>query len=198
MLLRELSPILTSAFTLQDIDIKVGKLAPVHIEVVGSVRIVVRQIGTCPVQNRHEVVTDALDAFLTQVAETLLVNLNLMITVRTTIFQGFNNRQRLYHTPFHTIRLNVLLEFMNLLACPNLAQRNIVQCGNNALNTNLLQLCKCNLIFLAKPAPCSFHIYYIMYKFKNELSFSNILMQCRSYCTLTGKEFLHHALNLLA
>ena len=23
-------------------------------------------------------------------------------------------------------------------------------------------------------------------------------MQCLSYCTLTGKEFLHHALNLLA
>ena len=49
VLLRELSPILTSAFTLQDIDIKVGKLAPVHIEVVGSVRILVCQIGTSPV-----------------------------------------------------------------------------------------------------------------------------------------------------
>ena len=49
VLLRELSPILTSAFTLQDIDIEVGKLAPVHIEVVGSVRILMCQIGTSPV-----------------------------------------------------------------------------------------------------------------------------------------------------
>ncbi len=45
--------------------------------------------------------------------------------------------------------------------------------------------------------PCSFHIYYIMYKFKNELSCRNIFMQCLSYSTLAGEEFLHHALNLL-
>jgi hypothetical protein len=67
---------------------------------------------------------------------------------------------QIFQAPFHTIRLDVLLEFMNLLACPNLTQRNIVQCGNDALNTYLLQLCKCNLILLAKPAPCSFHILY--------------------------------------
>ncbi len=37
-----------------------------------------------------------------------------------------------------------------------------------------------------------------MYKFENELSRRNILMQCLSYSTLAGKEFLHHTFNLLS
>ena len=31
-----------------------------------------------------------------------------------------------------------------------------------------------------------------------DLSCSNVLVQCLSYGTLAGEEFLHHALNLLA
>ena len=37
-----------------------------------------------------------------------------------------------------------------------------------------------------------------MYKLKNELSCCNILVQCLSYGTLAGEEFLHHAFYLLA
>ena len=37
----------------------------------------------------------------------------------------------------------------------------IMQGGHNALNSNLLKHGKSNLILLAKPTPCSFHIVFL-------------------------------------
>ena len=59
----EFSPFLTSTWTLQNIDVEVGKLGIVEVEVCGTVGVVVEQVCTGPVQYWHKVVADAVDAF---------------------------------------------------------------------------------------------------------------------------------------
>ena len=115
------------------------------------------QVSTCPVQHGHEVIADAVDTLGSEVTERLLIYFYLLVAVRTAIFDGLYYWQRLYHTPTHAVALNVFTQVVNLLTCPYLAEGYIVQSGNDALNTNLSQLCKRNLVFLAKPSPCSFH-----------------------------------------
>ena len=153
----ELGPFLTGTFTLQNIDVEVGKLGIVEVEVGSSVGIIVEQVGTCPVEHRHEVVADTMDTLCREVAQRLLINLYLVVAVRTAILDGLYHRQTLDHAPAHTIRLDVLTQVANLFTSPHFAQGHVVQSGDDALNTNLSQHGKRNLVLLAKPSPCSFH-----------------------------------------
>ena len=98
-----------------------------------------------------------MDVLCCEIAQTLLVNLNLMITIRTTIFDCFYYGQTLYNAPTHTIALNVSLQVVNLLTSPYFTKGYIMQCSNDTFYSDLSQLGKCNLIFLAKPSPSSFH-----------------------------------------
>ena len=87
----ELCPLLASAFTLEDIDVEVGKLCIVEVEVGRSVRIVVQQVGACPVEHRHKIVTNGLDAFEAEIAEALFIDLDLIVAVGTSVLDGFDN-----------------------------------------------------------------------------------------------------------
>ena len=64
----ELGPLFTGTRTLQDIDVEVGELGIVEVEVRGTVGIVVLQVCTGPVQYWHEIVADAVDALCREVA----------------------------------------------------------------------------------------------------------------------------------
>ena len=122
----ECSPFLACTLTLQDIDVEVGKLGIVEVEVGCTIGVGVEQVGTCPVENRHEVVTYAVNAFCRQVAQRLFVDLNLVVTIGAAILNGLNDRQRLYNTPSHAIALDVFTQVAYLFAGPYLAERNVV------------------------------------------------------------------------
>ena len=154
----KLCPFLTGTLTLQDIDIEVGKLSIVEIQVRGPVRILMKQVCTRPVEHRHKIIADAVDTLGREVTQTLLVHLYLMVTVRTAVLDGLHHRQTLHHAPAHAITLDIRTQLMDLLARPYLTQRHIVQRRHDTLHTNLSQHGKRNLILLAKPSPCSFHI----------------------------------------
>ena len=154
----ELCPLLASAFTLQDVNIEVSKFGIVEIEVGGTVGVLMQQVGACPVEHRHEVVADAVDAFSREVTQALLIHLNLMVTVRTAILDSLHHRQTLHHAPAHAITLNICFQIVDLLTCPHLTKRYVVQSSHDALHANLFQLGKGDFVLLAKPTPCSFHI----------------------------------------
>ena len=154
----ELGPLLTSTLAFQDVDVEVGELGIVEVEVRGAVGVLVQQVCTCPVEHRHEVVTDAVDALGREITERFLIHFNLLITVGTAIFDGLHHGQTLHYAPAHSITLDVCLQVVNLLACPYLTKRHVVQGGDDALHTNLFELGKGDFVFLAKPTPCSFHI----------------------------------------
>ena len=101
-------------------------------------------------------------AFGCQVAQTLLVYLYLMVAVGTAIFDCLNYRQRLYYAPAHAVALDIFAQVADFLTSPNLAQRYVVKCSNDAFYTDLSQLCKSNLILLAKPSPSSFHVTIVL------------------------------------
>ena len=117
----ELLPLLAGAWTLQDIDVEVSKFGIVEVEVRGTVGIVVEQIGTSPVEHRHEVIADAMDALCREVTQTLLIYLYLMVAVRTSVFDGLYDWQRLNDAPAHAITLDILAQVADFLSCPYLA-----------------------------------------------------------------------------
>ena len=84
----ELGPLLAGTLALQDVDVEVSKLGIVEVEVRSAVRIIVEQIGASPVEYRHEVVADAVDAFCREVAQRLFIDFDLMVAVGTSVFDG--------------------------------------------------------------------------------------------------------------
>ena len=96
-----------------------------------------KKVRTSPVQYWHEVIADAVDAFSREVTQTLLIHLDLMIAIRTTIFDCLYYRETLYYAPTHTIALDIRLQVVNLLTCPYLTERYIVQGCNDAFYTDL-------------------------------------------------------------
>ena len=133
----ECSPFLACTLTLQDIDVEVGKLGIVEVEVRCTVGIVVEQIGASPVEHGHEVVADAMDAFCREVAQRLFVYFNLLVAVGTAVLDGLHHGQRLDNAPAHAVALNIFAEVANLLACPYFAKRYIVQGSDDTLYTDL-------------------------------------------------------------
>ena len=115
------------------------------------------QIGACPVKYGHEVIADGMDALSCQVAQTLAIDADLLVAVRTTIFNCLSDRKRLYYAPSHAVRLDVSLQVVDLLLCPYLSEGHIVQSRDNALDANLPKHVERNGVFTAKPSPCSFH-----------------------------------------
>ena len=157
----ELCPLLACAFALQDVDVEIGKLGIVEVEVGRTVGVRVQQVGTGPVEHRHEIVADAVDALCREVAQRLLIDLDLLVAVGAAVFDGLHDGEALYDAPAHAVALDVLTQVADLLAGPDLSEGHVVKCGDDALNSDLSQLGKGDLVFLAKPSPCSFHIIFL-------------------------------------
>ena len=133
----EVLPFLTGTWALQDIDIEICKLCIVEVEVCRTIRIGVQKVCTSPVQHRHEVIADAVDALCREVTQTFLVNLDLVVSVWTAILDCLNDRKALYNAPAHTITLDIRLQVVYLLTCPYLTERYIVQGCYNAFYSDL-------------------------------------------------------------
>ena len=132
-------PVGLSTLALQDMNIEVSKLWEREVQVGTSVGVVVEQVGTCPVKHRHEVIADGMNTLKREVSQTFLISLYLLISVGTGILDALYHRQRLYHTPSHSVTFDVLLQVADLLAGPHLTIRYIVQGRNNAFHTNFFQ-----------------------------------------------------------
>ena len=99
-----------------------------------------------------------MDALCREVAQRLLVDFNLVVAVGASVFDGLDDRQAFYHAPAQTVAFDVLSQVADFLARPYLAQGYVVQGRDDAFYSNLFQHGKRNLIVLAKPSPCSFHL----------------------------------------
>ena len=95
------------------------------------------EVGTCPVEYGHEVVADAVYALCREVTQALLIDLNLVVAVGSAVLDGLHHGQAFNHAPAHAVALDILAKVANLLACPDLAKRYVVQGCNDALDTDL-------------------------------------------------------------
>ena len=96
-----------------------------------------QKVGTCPVEHRHEVVTDAVDALSGQIAQRLLIHLYLIISVGTTVFNGFYYRQALHNAPSHAVALDILTQLVYLRPCPHFAEWHVMKGCYDALDAYL-------------------------------------------------------------
>ena len=157
------SPFLACARALQYINVEICKFGIREIEVARTVGILVQEVGARPVEHGHEVIADALDALGCEVAHRLLIYLNLMVAVGPSILDGLHHGQALHHAPSHSVLFDILSEVANLLAAPHFAERHVVQGGNYALHSDLLQHGKSDFVVLAEPSPSSFHVLFLFY-----------------------------------
>ncbi len=154
----EVRPLLACFLALEDVDVEIGKLGIVEKEVVGSVGVLVHQVGACPVEHGHEVVADGVYSFCRKVAQAFLIDLYLMVAVGAAIFYRLQNRQAFNHAPTHAVALDICSQVVDFLARPHFAKGHVVKCGDNSLNANLSEHGKGDRVFLAKPSPCFFHV----------------------------------------
>ena len=90
-----------------------------------------------------------------KILEAFLVVLNQFVTVGSTVFYAFRHRQTFHYRPPHAIAFDVFPEVAYFLARPNFPVRHIMQCSNDAFNSNLTQHLERNLIVFAEPSPYS-------------------------------------------
>ena len=153
----ELRPLLPGAGALEDVDVEIGELGVVEIQVRGAVRVLMEQVRAGPVQHRHEVVADAVDALGGEVPQRLLVHFDLLVPVGTAVFDGLHDGERLHDAPAHAVALDILAQVADLLPRPHLSQRDVVQGGHDALHADLPQHRQRDLVFLTEPSPGFFH-----------------------------------------
>ena len=155
----ETGPFLAGARALEDADVEVCKFGVGEVKVVGAVGVGMHEVCARPVEDGHEVVADRVYPFSSEVAQALLVDSNLLIAVGTAVFDGFGDGQTLYHAPAQPRGLDVFAEVAYLLARPDLAERYVVQGGDNAFDANLAEHSEGYLIVLSEPTPSEFHFF---------------------------------------
>ena len=117
------------------------------------------QVGTGPVKDRHKVVADGLDAELSQVADALLVVLDILVAGRQTDLDIIVDVHGLHDGSVEAVGMDLIDNFLDLVFFPDLAGHLAVQRPNDLLNTgDLLDISQRDgVVALTIPAPTHFH-----------------------------------------
>ena len=115
------------------------------------------KICTCPVQHRHEVVSDGLDAAFAQIADGLFVTVDIKFTGTGGIFDIFVNRETFHNAPGHTGLFDHLFAFEDGFFAPEDTVRDVVQRCNDSGGSRLRNEMQRHRIFRPIPAECGFH-----------------------------------------
>ena len=125
----------------------------------GTVAHGMEQIGAGPVEDRHEVVADDLDTELGQVADALLVVLDVLVAGGQTDLDVIVDIDGLDHIHIEAVSVDLIGDLLDLVNFPDLAGHLVVQCPDDAGHTrDLLDVAQADgVITLAIPAPTHFH-----------------------------------------
>ena len=146
-----------TTLTLQDILIEIHELHLIEEKARRTVFPWVIQFCASPVQHRHEIIADSMNAALTQISQTHLVILDELVAFRSTILDGFTYRQTLHHRPSQTGSFDIILHVHDSLYRPYFTILDVMQSSNNTFHANLTQHLQSNLVVLTEPTPCFFH-----------------------------------------
>ena len=93
------------------------------------------QIRTGPVENRHEVVADDLDAKLGQIADALLIVLDVLVAGGQADLDVIVNIDRLNHVHIKAVGVDLIGYLLDLVHFPNLTGHFVVQRPDDAGHT---------------------------------------------------------------
>ncbi len=103
----------------------------------GTVADGMEQVGTGPVKDRHEVVADGLDTELGQVADALLVVLDVLVAGGQTDLDVIVNVDRLNDGSIEAVRMDLIDDGLDLVLFPDLTGHLAVQGPDDLLNTGI-------------------------------------------------------------
>ena len=125
----------------------------------GAVAYRVEQVGTGPVEDGHKVVADDLDAELGQVADALLVVLDILVAGGQTDLDIVVHVDGLDNIHIKAVGVDLVCNLLDLVDFPDLAGHLVVQCPDDAGHAgDLLDVAQGDgVVALAIPAPTHFH-----------------------------------------
>ena len=125
----------------------------------GAVADGVEQVGAGPVEDGHEVVADDLDTKLGQVADALLVVLDVLIAGGQADLDVVVDVDRLDNVHVEAVSVDLVCDLLDLVDLPDLAGHLVVQCPDDAGHAgDLLDVAQGDgVVALAIPAPTHFH-----------------------------------------
>ncbi len=125
----------------------------------GTVRQHLGQRGAGPVEYRHEIVADDLDADLAQVADVLLEIGDQRIAARLAQLDVLMHRNGLDHLQHKPMRLDLGLQSQNAFHRPDLPHRHVINGRDDAMHAgNLADVLQGDGIAVAIPAEGHFHL----------------------------------------
>ena len=122
----------------------------------------VLQIRAYPVDNGHEVIAYGLYAAFAQIGKTDFVVLYQLFAFRSGIFNGLAYGQALHNRPAQAIGLDICLQIVDGLFCPDFAVGHIVPGGNYPFHTDLPKHIERYFVFLTEPSPSLFHTSFVL------------------------------------
>ena len=133
----------------------------------GAVADRVEQVGAGPVKDGHEVVADGLDTELGQVADALLVVLDILVAGGQADLDVIVDIDGLNDGGAEASRVDLVYDLLDLGLLPDLAGHFTVQGPDDLLNTgNLLNVAQGDgVIALTIPAPTHFHRHVVLLLF---------------------------------
>ena len=125
------------------------------------------QVGAGPVKDGHEVVADGLDAELGQVADALLVVLDVLVARRQADLDVVVDVDGLDDGGVEAGSMDLVYDLLDLGLLPDLAGHFAVQGPDDLLNTgDLLNVAQGDgVIALTIPAPTHFHRHVVLLLF---------------------------------
>ena len=125
----------------------------------GTIADGVEQVGTGPVKDGHEVVADDLDTELGQVADALLVVLDILVARRQADLDVVMDVDRFHNIHIEAVGVDLVCDLLDLIDLPDLAGHLVVQCPDDAGHAgDLLDVVQRDgVVALTIPTPTHFH-----------------------------------------
>ena len=145
------------------VRIQAHQLLVVVGECVGTILCLGMQISAQPVEYRHKVVANALNACLAKVANGGCIVCNVTVTGRQTELDVLVYGNALDNLHLKTFFVAERFEAQDLIHLPNLTHGNVINSGNNAAHSgDLTDIRKRNAILFSVPTKCHFHGSFVL------------------------------------
>jgi hypothetical protein len=144
----------------QDEKVEGRELIGVEAQRERAVRHLVEEVGAGPVDHRHEIVADGVDAVRGQRADRLAVGVEMLLPVAGAGLDLLGDRDALDHRPAHAAGFHFRIALGDVVNVPGGPVRDVMQSRHDAGRARLPYMLQGNLVLRAEPAPGLFHAYF--------------------------------------
>mmetsp|Transcript_24131 Transcript_24131/g.61694 ORF Transcript_24131/g.61694 Transcript_24131/m.61694 type:complete len:250 (+) Transcript_24131:811-1560(+) len=143
--------------SLKDVELECCKVVSIESKRPRTVLPFVLEVGARPIDNRHEVVAEDVEAASAEIAHRLLVSLDVLVAVASTLFDSFMHGHALDDAPAQALRFDLGNSCLDLAHRPDLTDWDVVQRRDDAGCTSLLDVLQSHWIVWSVPAPGLLH-----------------------------------------